>query len=269
MPGPGPRPGGREVGGVAQLEGFRVLVVGSSSGIGRAVGIQAAQAGARVVFAARRIDRLESAVAEAGSTATAITCDVRDDEQCRATVGFAVERLGGLDAVVYAAGASPLTRSLDASAELWRTVLLTNVLGAAMIAQAAIPHLRTSSGRLVFLGSSSVGRPYPGLVPYTTSKAALHEMARGLRGEYPWLRVTTFVVGPTVSEFSSEWDPDLTGEMFARWAVEGYPAGAALPVEATADQVLRVLESPTRIEEIAVMPDMTEGPQSPLPPEQR
>jgi NAD(P)-dependent dehydrogenase (short-subunit alcohol dehydrogenase family) len=254
---------------LVQLEGFRVFVVGSSSGIGRAVGIQAAQAGARVVFAARRIDRLDSAVAEAGSNATAITCDVRDDEQCRATVAFAVERLGGLDAVVYSAGTTPLTRYLDASTELWRTALETNLLGAAMIAQAAIPHLRASTGRLVFLGSSAVGRPYPGLVPYTTTKAALHEMARGLRGEYPWLRVTTFVVGPTVSETSRDWDPELGREMFARWAVEGYPMGVALPVEATADQVLRVLESPTRVEEIAVMPDMPEGRPSPLPPDER
>jgi NADP-dependent 3-hydroxy acid dehydrogenase YdfG len=254
---------------VAQLEGFRVLVVGASAGIGRAIGVRAAQAGARVVLAARRVERLQSAVEEAGASAVAITCDVQDDEQCRATVTFAVEQLGGLDAVVYSAGASPLTRSLEASGALWRTVIGTNVLGAAMVAQAAIPHLRASQGRLVFLGSSSVGRPYPGLVPYATSKAALHEMARGLRGEYPWLRLTTFVVGPTISEFSHDWDPDLTGEMFARWAVEGYPAGAALAVEDTADQVLAVLESPIRIEEIAVMPDAPAGAQSPLPPDQR
>jgi NAD(P)-dependent dehydrogenase (short-subunit alcohol dehydrogenase family) len=244
---------------MADLEGHRILVVGASSGIGRAVGLGAAAAGADVAFAARRIDRLEAAVAQAGGRSVAIGCDVRDDEQCAQAVAQAVERFGGLDAVVYGTGTSPLTRSHDATGDLWRMVLETNVVGAAQVARAALPHLETSAGRLVFLGSSSVGRPYPGLVPYTTTKAALHEMARGLRGEYPWLRVTTFVVGPTMSEFADQWDPDLTMEMFGRWAVEGYPAGAAVTVEHMADQVLLVLASGARIDEILVMPDPSDA----------
>jgi NAD(P)-dependent dehydrogenase (short-subunit alcohol dehydrogenase family) len=248
---------------MAELKGHRILVVGASSGIGRAVGLQAAAAGADVAFAARRIDRLEAAVAQSGGRSVAISCDVRDDEQCAQAVAQTVERFGGLDAVVYGAGTSPLTRSHDATGDLWRMVLETNVIGAAQVARAALPHLETSGGRLVFLGSSSVGRPYPGLVPYTTTKAALHEMARGLRGEYPWLRVTTFVVGPTMSEFADQWDQELAIEMFGRWSVEGYPAGAAVTVEHMADQVLLVLASGARIDEILVMPD----PADAVPPD--
>jgi NAD(P)-dependent dehydrogenase (short-subunit alcohol dehydrogenase family) len=240
---------------MADLEGHRILVVGASSGIGRALGIQAAAAGAHVAFAARRMDRLEAAVAEAGGRSVAVSCDVRDDEQCAQAVTRAVERFGGLDAVIYGAGTSPLIRSHEADGDFWRMVLETNVIGAAQVARAALPHLETSGGRLVFLGSSSVGRPYPGLVPYTTTKAALHEMARGLRGEYPWLRVTTFVVGPTMSEFADQWDQALAIEMMERWAVEGYPAGAAVTVEHMAGQVIRVLASGARIDEILIMPD--------------
>jgi NAD(P)-dependent dehydrogenase (short-subunit alcohol dehydrogenase family) len=244
---------------MAELEGHRILVVGASSGIGRAVGLRAAATGAHVAFAARRIDRLEAAVAQAGGRSMAISCDVRDDEQCARAVAQTVERFGGLDAVVYGAGTSPLTRSHDATGDLWRMVLETNVVGAAQVARAALSHLEASGGRLVFLGSSSVGRPYPGLVPYTTTKAALHEMARGLRGEYPGLRVTTFVVGPTMSEFADQWDQDLALEMFGRWSVEGYPAGAAVTVEHMADQVLMVLASRARIDEILVMPDPSDA----------
>jgi NAD(P)-dependent dehydrogenase (short-subunit alcohol dehydrogenase family) len=240
---------------MADLQGQRILIVGASSGIGRSVGIQAAAAGADVAFAARRTDRLEAAVAEAGGRGLVITCDVRDDEQCAQAVAQAVERFGGLDAVVYGAGTSPLTKSHDATGDVWREVLETNVIGAAQVTRAALPHLEASGGRLMFLGSSSVGRPYPGLVPYTTTKAALHEMARGLRGEYPWLRLTTFIVGPTMSEFANGWDPVLTGEMFARWSAEGYPSALAMTVEDMAAQVLRVLASGARIEEILVMPD--------------
>ncbi len=237
------------------LAGQRVLVVGASSGIGRQVGIQAAQAGAAVALAARRTDLLDQAVAEAGGPAVAVACDVRDDGQCEAAVAAAVQRFGGLDAVVYAAGTSPLARVAEAGGDLWRRLLETNVVGAAMVARAAFPHLEASGGRFLLLGSSSVGRPYPGLVPYITTKAALHELARGWRNEHPGLRVTTFVVGPTVTGFADEWDPDLAGEMFGRWAAEGYPAGAAMAVEDMAGQVVRVLASGARIDEVVVMPD--------------
>jgi NADP-dependent 3-hydroxy acid dehydrogenase YdfG len=100
-----------------------------------------------------------------------------------------------------------------------------------------------------------VGRPYPGLVAYTTSKAALHEFARGLRNEYPWLRVTNFVVGPTMSDFANSWDPETAMEMFGRWTTEGYPAGETVTAEDMADQVVRVLASGARVEEVHVMPD--------------
>ena len=144
-------------------------------------------------------------------------------------------RFGGLDALVYATGRSPLFRLEDADGDVWRELMETNVIGAAMVSRAALPHLEASSGRLLFLGSSSVGRPYPGLVAYATSKAALHEYARGLRNEYPWLRVTNFVVGPTMSEFANEWDQELAVAMFGRWSVEGYAAGLAMATEDMAD----------------------------------
>lgn len=238
------------------LAGQRILVVGASSGIGRQVGLRAARAGAMVALAARRAEILDEVVAEAGEGAVALRCDVRDDRQCEEVVRQAVGRFGGLDAVVYAAGTSPLHRVAEADGELWRRLLETNVVGAALIARAALPHLEGSGGRLVLLGSSSVGRPYPGLVAYTTTKAALHELARGWRNEHPSLRVTTFIVGPTITGFADSWEPELAGEMFGRWMAEGYPAGAAMTAEAMADQVLAVLSSRARIDEILVMPDL-------------
>lgn len=241
---------------MTSLDGQRILVVGASSGIGREVGIQSARAGASVAFAARRTELLEGAVAAAGGASFAVPCDVQLDGQSEHAVAEAVARFGGLDAVVYAAGVSPLTRLADADATLWRRVFGTNVVGAAMAARASLPHLEASGGRLLLLGSSSVGRPYPGLVPYTTTKAALHELARGLRNEYPWLRVTNFVVGPTLTGFADGWDHELATEMFDRWMAEGFLAGpAAMTVEEMAGQVVKVLASGARIDEVLVMPD--------------
>jgi NAD(P)-dependent dehydrogenase (short-subunit alcohol dehydrogenase family) len=240
---------------VTSLEGHRILVVGASSGIGRHVGIQSAHAGASVAFAARRTDLLERAVTDAGGAAFAVRCDVRDDLQCEEAVRRTVEQFGGMDAVVYAAGSSPLRKLVDADGDLWRELFETNVVGAALVGRAALPHLEASAGRLLLLGSSSVGRPYPGLVAYATTKAALHELARGWRNEVPKLRVTTFIVGPTMTELASSWEPGLAVEMFDRWSIEGYPAGAAMAVEDMAGQVVRVLASGARIEEVLVMPE--------------
>jgi NADP-dependent 3-hydroxy acid dehydrogenase YdfG len=247
----------RSVGGrkLTTLEGYRILVVGASSGIGRAVGVQAAQGGASVAFAARRVERLEEAVEAAGGKSFAFPLDVRNDAECARAVEETATRFGGIDAVVYAAGMSPLFKLGDADGDVWRQLIETNVIGAAMVSRAALPHLEASSGRLLFLGSSSVGTPYPGLVAYATSKAALHEYARGLRNEYPWLRVTTFVVGPTISEFGNDWNQEVAAEMFGRWVAEGYPCGDVMEVEDMAEQVIRVLGSGARVDQIHVMPD--------------
>ena len=240
------------------LDGYRILVVGASTGIGRAVGIQSAQAGAAVAFAARRTELLEEAVNAAGGSSFAVACDVRREEQCAGAVEEAVERFGGLDAVVYAAGKSPLVRFADADGDTWRDVMETNVVGAALVSRAALPHLEASSGRLLLLGSSGIVRPLPGLIAYTTSKAAVHQFARSLRNENPWLRVTNFVVGPTITEFSAGWDPDLAGTLHSRWAAEGYMSSSPpMTAEAMADQVIRVLGSGARIDEVHVMPDQS------------
>ncbi|HLN18464.1 MAG TPA: SDR family NAD(P)-dependent oxidoreductase [Acidimicrobiales bacterium] len=240
---------------MVELKGHRILVIGASSGIGREVAIQCAAAGADVAFAARRVERLEEAAAGAGGRSFAFPCDVREPGAAEAAVESTAARFGGLDAVVYATGVSPLAKMADADLELWRNLIDTNLIGAAMVAKSSLPHLYESQGRLLFLGSSSVGRPYPGLVPYCTTKAALHEMARGLRNECPWLRVTTFIVGPTITEFANEWDMELAIEMGTRWNKEGYPAGAAMPAEEMAAQVVAVLASGARVNEILVMPD--------------
>jgi NADP-dependent 3-hydroxy acid dehydrogenase YdfG len=72
---------------VADLTGKSILVVGASSGIGRAIGLLSAAAGADVAFAARRIDRLEQAAAEAGGNSFALACDVRHPEECQRVSG--------------------------------------------------------------------------------------------------------------------------------------------------------------------------------------
>ena len=138
-----------------ELTGRRVVVVGASSGIGEAVAVQAATAGARVVVAARRLERLEAVVERCGDGAAAVACDVRDPASCDALIAQSVDHLGGLDAVIYSTAIDPLARLVDTDAELWADVLTTNVVGASLVCRAAVPHYRSVRVRVGDVGRSS------------------------------------------------------------------------------------------------------------------
>ena len=136
-----------------RLSGRRVLVIGASSGIGRASGQALAAEGARLAFAGRRRERLETLVAEVGSGALALACDVRDERSCREAVAQAISALGGLDALVYAPGLSSFAPLREVDGEMWRAVLETNLIGASLVMRAAIGALEQSGGKAVFLSS--------------------------------------------------------------------------------------------------------------------
>jgi NAD(P)-dependent dehydrogenase (short-subunit alcohol dehydrogenase family) len=231
------------------LTGQRILVVGASSGIGRAIAVDGAAAGASVAVSARRADML------GGIDAVAVPGDVRREQDCRRIVESAVGELGGLDALVYAVGSSVLRPMAAASQEDWRDVLETNVVGAAMVAAAAAPHLLASDGRAVFLSSKATRRPFPSLSLYTTSKFALDGLIACLPIEFPGLRVSRVVVGNTGgTDFSSSWDPVALGEAVDRWAAAGLMSdmGVMHPRE-VAEAVLFVLGAPGHVDDVAVL----------------
>jgi NAD(P)-dependent dehydrogenase (short-subunit alcohol dehydrogenase family) len=197
-------------------------VVGASSGIGRAVALTACQAGARAVLAARRADALAAVADQAGDRAITCPCDVTSEADCERLADFAVRSMGGVDAIVYATGASPLVRIAEATRTDWELVLSTNLLGAARMVAALLPTLREEEDPVVVLVSShSVGDPWPGLSLYATSKAALDELARGLRAEEAWLRVVRVAVGPTLTGFADAWDQARAAVALEEWSRAG------------------------------------------------
>ncbi len=145
------------------LNGHRVLVVGASSGIGRAVGIGAARSGARVAFAGRRRELLDDAARKAGAGALAVRCDVTVESEVAGAVDAAAAAFGGLDSVIYATAVDPLIRLADVDAATWIHLLATNVVGASLITRAALAHLRQVRGRVLYISATSVGRPLPGM----------------------------------------------------------------------------------------------------------
>lgn len=243
--------------------GPRVLVIGASSGLGRSIGTGLAGRGHRVAFLGRRLDRVEAAAAEAGSGAIALSCDVRDSASCAAAVDLSAKTFGGVDALVYCAGIGPLARLVDTTSGMWREVLDTNLVGAALATRAALPHLAASGGRAVYLSSASAGLtpPWPGLGAYAVSKAALDKMVDAWREEHPEVCFTRVTLGESVggpghgaTEFASGWDAALTAECFSIWIGRGYLTGGIVPVEELVSAVGHLVGMDAEVPSIAIIP---------------
>lgn len=238
----------------------RILIVGASSGIGRTLGLLAAKRGDQVAFAARRRELVETAAVEAGNGSVGLVCDVRDEASCAAVVADAVAALGGLDAVVYATAIDVLVRIGDADAETWANTFATNVAGAGLVTAAALPHLRASKGRAVYVSASSVDRPLPGMGVYAASKAALETMVRAWQGEHPDLCFATVRVGSALGTgVTDSWDRDLLVELSSEWGPKGYVhdngPGGPMTVEQAASAILAVLDSPVWLRQVTAVSD--------------
>ena len=173
-------------GALRDLAGASVLVTGASSGIGAATAEQAAELGAEVVLAARRESKLAGVaetVKDAGGRAHAVPTDVTDPDAVGALIETAVERTGGLDAVVANAGTGePRDAPLD-TAEFER-VTRTNVDGVFHTASAALSPLRESGGSLVFVGSYLGKHPGAATPVYDASKWWLRGFAGSLAARH-------------------------------------------------------------------------------------
>jgi NADP-dependent 3-hydroxy acid dehydrogenase YdfG len=222
------------------LEGARMLVVGASAGIGRQIGLAAARAGASVAFAARRKDRLDDLVRVTRSS-QAVMLDVTDRASVDAGVAEAVAALGGLDVVVFTSGVASLSPLAEETETSWRRMLDTNVVGAASVAAAVVPHL-DASGVLLFTSSTNTHRRLWGLSAYGASKAALDRLAEGLRDEHPTLRIVRAVIGPTTgTEFGDDFDGPTLSEAMQRWVAGSTHTATMMEVEDVGEVAVRLL----------------------------
>jgi NADP-dependent 3-hydroxy acid dehydrogenase YdfG len=160
------------------------LITGASSGIGAATARHASQAGYRLVLAARSADRLHALSAELGGEdrALAVPCDVMEWEQQQEMVRGALQRFGALDVVFVNAGFGAARGFLNESPEFWRSMVLTNVYGAALTVRATLEALKQSRGHFLLTGSLAGRRALPGSL-YSATKWAVTGMGESLRQE--------------------------------------------------------------------------------------
>jgi len=219
------------------MRGLRLVVVGASSGIGRAIAQQAADSGAAVVVSARRADRLAEL-----TSCVPIVADVRRVEDCEQLARDAADELGEIDLLVYAAGTSPLRLLADLGDDEWQAVLGTNLLGAHHVVSSVLPFL-SERAVVSFISSDSVVAPRPGLVPYAASKGALEALVRGFRTEHPSTRFTCCSIGPTFpTEFADGFDMAAFGAVLDHWSRLGIGTdGPAMTTESVAEFALTTL----------------------------
>jgi NAD(P)-dependent dehydrogenase (short-subunit alcohol dehydrogenase family) len=233
-------------------ERSKTVVIGASSGLGRCIGVGLAHKGAKVALLARRLERLERAAKEAGPEAVAIACDITDEDSIRSAIDAAAESLGGIDNLVYTPAIGPLVRLVDTDADTWRRVFDTNVVGAALVTKAAVPHLTASAGKVVYLSSDAgtYGPPWPGLGAYGVSKSALERLTQSWGVEHPEIGFTCLVVGECAGSegegmtgMISDWDPELAAKAFPLWVSRGCLPGGVMPVEDLIEVVHTILSA--------------------------
>ena len=183
-----------------EFRGLVAIVTGASSGIGRALALQLANQGAKVVLAARRADRLEQVAAicrHAGAEVLVVPTDVRDELQCKALIEKTLVVFGRLDMLVNNAGlaASALFDEFP-DLHLFKHTMDVNFYGTVYCTYYALPHLKKRRGRIVAVSSVGGKSAIPYNTPYCASKYAMHGFYDSLRMELYQHGVSCTVVCP-------------------------------------------------------------------------
>jgi 3-oxoacyl-[acyl-carrier protein] reductase len=176
------------------LNDARILVTGGSAGIGAAIARTARDRGARVVINGRDSERLQAMARELG--AEAVAGDV--GQEAEAVVATAVERLGGLDVLVNNAGWGRMMPLEQLDERVFELLWRTNVLGAAMAAKHAVPHLKAAGGgSIVNIASTAALRGFPGGTAYASTKFGLAAMSQCWQGELRKHDIRVIQVNPS------------------------------------------------------------------------
>ncbi|MBV9472741.1 MAG: SDR family oxidoreductase, partial [Solirubrobacterales bacterium] len=172
-------------------------ITGASSGIGAATAREAAHAGYRLVLAARSLDRLEALAEQLGGAdrVLAIRCDVTEWSDQEAMVAATQSRFGRLDVAFANAGFGAARGFLKGSVEHWRSMVLTNVYGAALTIRATLPALQESRGHLLLTSSVAGRRALPGSL-YSATKWAVTAMGEAARQELSDTGVRVTLIEP-------------------------------------------------------------------------
>jgi len=221
------------------MAGTRALVTGASSGVGRAVALELARRGVRVLATGRRVERLaaleDEAAGMAGGPLLYEAGDITSADFRRHLVDVANQRLGGLDLIVAAAGSGAIGSFRNASPDTLAGIMDVDFVAPAELVRVALPSLRAGRDPAIVLVGSILGyHSLPLHAEYCAAKAAVRSLAGTLRIEFAadGIGVLLASLGPTESEF---WNHLLTGHRPA-WS-----RGRAMSASRTARIIVRAM----------------------------
>lgn len=185
-----------------------VLVTGASSGFGAAIARRWAAGGAKVVAAARRVDRLQQLADEFGPNVLPVELDVRDRVAVAKTLGSLPEEFAAVDVLVNNAGlAKGLEPAQAADLDAWQQMIDTNCAGLVYCTRAVLPGMvERGRGHVVNLGSIAASYPYPGGNVYGATKAFVRQFSLNLRSDLHGTGVRVTCIEPGLAgetEFSA------------------------------------------------------------------
>ncbi|MGM0952213.1 MAG: SDR family oxidoreductase [Pseudomonadota bacterium] len=219
-----------------------MLITGASSGIGAQTARAAAREGYRLVLAARSVDKLAALQQELGGEDNVLTvsCDVQNGDDQEQMVAKALETFGRIDAVFANAGRGGEPGGFSkADPDVWKDMILTNILGVGLTVQHCLPALRESKGHLLLTGSAAGRTTIPGSM-YSATKWAVSAIGYGVREELrgSGIRVTLIEPGMVDTPFFDE------------------PPAHALKPEDIANAVMYAVAQPAHVDvnEILVRP---------------
>jgi NAD(P)-dependent dehydrogenase (short-subunit alcohol dehydrogenase family) len=197
----------------APLAGKVALVTGGSRGLGRAMALGFADAGADVIIASRKLENCQAVAQEVearGGQALAVACHVGHWDALDALVEQSYAAFGRVDVLVNNAGMSLLYESLpQVTEEMWDKVVDLNLKGPFRLTALVGTRMADSpyGGSIINVSSTGSIRPAPGMLPYDAAKAGVNALTVGFAHAFgPTVRVNCIMPGPFMTDVTAAWD---------------------------------------------------------------
>lgn len=229
---------------MSDLQGKTILITGASQGIGRAIGLAAAQQGARLILVARHREGLQEVLQELpGGPHRHEVVDVSSAE----SVDQLAKNLTQLDGLVNNAGIyGPIGPLGEISMADFEAAIAINFLGTVRMSQACLPFLlRSSRGKIVNLSGGGAATPFPQYSAYATSKVAVVRFTENLALEYPNLDINCVAPGFVITRLHQQTlqaGPEKAGQAFYENTRKQVESGGVAP-EVAAELITFLLGS--------------------------
>lgn len=222
------------------MQGKVVLVLGASSGIGRAIAKQAASLDAKVILASRSaptLKKLQQELLKTGKESWVYTCDVCSEESVSELVENVIDRFKHIDIAILSSGIQFIDRVHELDINEVDAMFQTNVVGIIRCARHILPHmLERNQGQLVFISSVMGEAAFPQMVSYGATKAAITCFARGLQRELRHTNVHVNLLSP--GHMNTNISAHL-GDRIPHW----YGKSGSLDVEETARKMIQAIQA--------------------------